>query len=69
MPNQQLNVMPDSRLVSASSMGKIFGDLTNCSIGQITINVNTNIHTTISLGHTEYNSDDEMLKNVNLDIC
>ena len=27
----------------ASSMGRLFGDLTNCSIGQITINVNPNI--------------------------
>ena len=66
----------DSRRWSASTnnMGKLFGDLTNCSIGQITINVNPNIHLTITLGHKkdDGNNDDEfdeLLKNVNLDIC
>lgn len=72
VPSQQVNVMQDSGSASASSMGKILEDLTNCSIGQITINVNPNIHPTISLGHKKDDSDDEfdeILKNVNLDIC
>ena len=70
--SQQVNVMQDSGSASASSMGKILEDLTNCSIGQTTINVNPNIHPTISLGHKKDDSDDEfdeILKNVNLDIC
>ena len=42
VPSQQSNVTQDSGLSSGSGMGKIFGDLTNCSIGQVTVNVNPN---------------------------
>ena len=48
---QQVTVTQDAGSASASNMGKLFGDLTNCSIGQITINVNPNIYLTIMLGH------------------
>ena len=75
VPSQQINVTQDSGLASGSGMAKIFGDLTNCSIGQITVNVNPNIHPTISLGARKDDSDDDdeklddILKSVNLDIC
>ena len=54
--------------------GKTFGGPHNCLIGQITINVNPNIYLTIMPGHKkdDGNNDDEfdeLLKNVNLDIC
>ena len=44
----------------ASSMGRLFGDMTKCSIGQITINVNPNIHPTTQLNKEQ--EFDEVLK-------
>ena len=68
---QEVTVTQDTGSASANNMGKLLGDLTNCSIGQITINVNPNIH---PLGHEKDDGDnndefDELIKNVDLDIC
>ena len=68
--NKQVKATENNQTVAVnsagSSMGRLFGDLTNCSIGQITVNVNP----TITVHHEESeDAFDEILKTMNLDFC
>ena len=51
-----------------ASMGTVFRDLINCSIGKITINVNPNVHPSIIIRQDEDEKYDEIIKSLNLDI-
>ena len=67
--SEQVAVTQDTGSASGSNMGKLFGDLTNCSIGHITINVNPNIHPTITIHQDDDDKYDEIVSSLNLDIC
>ena len=58
--NKQVKATENNQTVAVnsagSSMGRLFGDLTNCSIGQITVNVNP----TITVHHEE--SEEPLMK-------
>ena len=55
-------------LESVASVGTVFRDFINCSVGKITINVNPNVQPTIIIWQDEDEKYDEIVKSMNLDI-